>query len=226
MPEESLNQPLDHIGLGRPAKVVRAEIVRDLTVADLERLGEDRGVKTPTIKRLTFMHHSIARLIAEGQAGYAIAMATGYSESRISILKSDPAFQELVAQYSKEVEDLRTDFYAATQAKMTAIGIDGLEELHEAVLDPETPVREKAEITKMVLDRSGFGPTSKSQNLNMNLDLAEQLAAGRQRADQLSAAVPAAVAGRSGPPSSSPGQALILEPQVDFRRSDGERSDG
>ena len=197
-----LDQPLDHTG----RKVVKVEVVRELTEADLERLKVDRGVRAPALKRLTFMHHSIARLVAQGEAGYAIALATGYSESRISILKSDPAFQELVARYQQEVEAERHDAYAFTQAKLQAISVDALEVIHERALDEETPTREVVEIAKMTLDRSGFGPASKSQNLNVNLDLAGQLAAGRQRAIELSAAVPAAQAGRVGMPSLPPGQ--------------------
>lgn len=181
---------------GRPARVVAAEIVRELDESDLEKLGGDRGVKAPTLKRLTDMHHSIARLVAQGEAGYAIAMATGYSQSRISILKSDPAFQELVEFYREKVEEARDAAFVDLNRKMAAVLSDTLDALHDRVLDEEVPVRDLVDVGKFVADRAGFGPASKSTNTNVNIDLADALAAGRQRALTLSAAVPAAKAGR------------------------------
>jgi hypothetical protein len=182
--------------LGRPARAVSAEIVRELTTADLALLGGDRGVRSPSVKRLTDMHRSIARLVAQGEAGYAIAMTTGYSESRISILKSDPAFQELVARFREEVDEVRATSFVDTQAKLVALTNDTIEAMHDRVLDEDLPIRDLTDIAKFAADRSGFGPASKSLNANLNIDLADQLAVGRQRADELNAAIPAAKANR------------------------------
>lgn len=185
------------VALGRPLRTVSVEIVRELTEADLSVLGSsERGMKPTAIKRLTDMHHSIARLIAQGERGNSIALATGYSISRISILKSDPAFQELVEYYREKVEDVRHEHFIDVNAKMTAVLVDTIESMHEDVLDGVLTPRDKVDYAKFMADRSGFGPASKSENLNMNLDLAGQLAVGRQRAIELSAAIPAAKAAR------------------------------
>jgi hypothetical protein len=177
------------IGLGRPPKVVRAEIVRGLKPEDLQGLAIDRGVRPPALKRLTEMHHLIARLIAEGEAGHAIALATGYSQSRISILKSDPAFQELVAQYAADVDDVRREYFVDTTAKLVAIRNDGLERIHENILDGVLDPRDTLDAVKMALDRSGYGPASKSQTTNLNVNYADVMANSRARGERLAAAV-------------------------------------
>jgi hypothetical protein len=205
-------------GIGRPPRVVTGEIVRSLTAEDLVRLEQVRGVKAPSVRKLTDMHHSIARLVAQGEAGYAIALATGYSESRISILKADPAFQELVEAKRAEVEDIRHEAHARIQTKLTAMSIDGLDILHEKMLEREMNVRELQDNAKMTLDRAGFGPASTSQSLNVNLDYAGQIAEGRQRADQLTLAIPAAKAGRPLAGPAGPVDAPKVIEQVDFTR--------
>lgn len=193
--------------LGRPPRLVEVEIVRELDESDLAGLIQDRGIKPPILKRLTDMHHGIARLVAQGEAGYAIAMATGYSESRISILKSDPAFQELVAHYREETEGVRSAFAIDRARKMEALHSDVVESMHEDVLnDILTPI-EKVHYARFAADRTGFGPATKNQNTNLNIDLADTLAEGRRRADELSAAVPAARADRGLLASPSVGRA-------------------
>jgi hypothetical protein len=202
-------------------KEVHAEVVRELTAADLVLLNGDRGVRPSRIQKLTDMHHSIARLVAQGETNYAIALATGYSESRISILKSDPAFQELVAAKREAVAEITERYAEAIQSKMMAMGMDGLEIMHEKMLEGELSDRDHAEATFKVLDRAGFGPMQKSQSTTLNLnDLAGQIAEGRQRAAELNAAVPAAQAGREIVPSLPSGRLPRIEAPADFRKPD------
>jgi hypothetical protein len=207
------------LGLGRPQHGVSVEIVRELTTADLVGLAHPRGVATPHVKRLTDMHHYIARLVAQGEAGYAIALATGYSESRISILKADPAFQELVASKREEVEAIRLDVFRQTQAKAAAASMDGLDQMHDRILSGELADRDLAEYTFKLMDRTGHGPQSKTQNTNITLNYAEKLAAGRLRGDALDALVPIA---RSEKTAASAGQGPKVLEQVDFVRKDAD----
>jgi len=148
------------------------------------------------------MHHQIAWLVAQGERNYAISAATGYTESRISILKADPSFQELVAGYAKEVAEIRRDSYAEAAAKMHAIHMDTLDEIHARTLDAPELIqhRDLLDQARQMADRTGFGPMTKSASVNMNLDIAGQLAEGRARGDRLIAAVPAAKAARETPP--------------------------
>ena len=185
--------------------VFDCDIARELTAADLATLDQERGSRPPSIKRLTDMHHWIAQLVSRGEAGYSIALATGYSQSRISILKGDPTFQELVAHYQAEVSEVHKEFYVNTQAKIAALHNDTLDYLHDRVteahqtMDPTFQIRDALDIAKYAADRSGFGPSTKSQSLNLNVDIAGQLEAGRRRGDLLVARIPEALEAKNAP---------------------------
>jgi hypothetical protein len=176
---------------GRPSKPIEGEIVRQLTSMDLAMLELDRGVKPVSIKKLRDAHHSIARLLAQGAPNKDVAAITGYSESRISILKSDPAFQELMSFYKGKVADATDEAIADASAKLAAVRNDIIEELQDRLADePEKIATETLlDALKVTADRTGFGPASKSMNLNVNVDLADRVAAGRRRVAQLGAVV-------------------------------------
>jgi hypothetical protein len=173
------------------------EIVRELGEEDIALIGKvPLGSKSPALKRLTESHHLVARMMAEGEANSNISVVTGYSASRLSILRGDPAFQELIAHYREKVEKIRDEFFIDTQGRLAALRNDAIEAMHEKVLEGELPARDLKEYAEFASDRSGFGPQSKSTNLNMNVSFAEQLAVGRQKALELKAAIPAAKAAR------------------------------
>lgn len=169
--------------LGRAAKPVSTEIVRELTEADLALLSLDRGVKAPTLKKLRDSHHSIARLMAQGLQNVDIAAITGYSQSRLSIIKADPAFEELISFYKESVSTIKDAAFAGAQERLAAVNADALEELHERLLDsPETINNDQLlDIVKAASDRTGHGPQSKSTSVNVNVDISSRVAAGRAR---------------------------------------------
>ena len=80
---------------GRFPLDVRVTGVRALWREDLAKLREPRFVH-PT-KRLRQSHHQMALLEAQGYTTGEISKLTGYSETRISTLRHDPAFQMIVA---------------------------------------------------------------------------------------------------------------------------------
>lgn len=177
---------------GRPPKRVEGEIVRALRAEDLALLDLGRGIKAPPIKKLRDAHHSIARLISQDRRGVEIALITGYSQSRISILKADPAFMELVAFYRAQVSDVADEAFVDAQAKLAAVNRDAIEELHDRLQDqPETINNDELlDIVKATSDRTGNGPQAKNMNVNVNVDLAARVAAGRARAAKLVAVGP------------------------------------
>lgn len=168
-----------HLG-GRAAKPISAELVRDLTESDLALLATERGVKPTHVQRITERHHALARCLATGMSAGEAALVTGYTSSRISVLKGDPAFEELIAFYTRaegvEVQDLQT--------KMTALAKDTITELQERLeLEPEKfSASELHDQFKLVADRSGFGPKSTQTNVNVNVNLGDRLRAARERA--------------------------------------------
>ena len=195
--------------LGRPRKPVYGEVLRELTVADLALLDRDRGIKPFRLKKLRDAHHGLARLVAEGRTGGEISAITGYSQSRISILQADPAFAELVSHYREHLEELADEVAADGFAKLAALRNDLIEEAHDRVLDaPELITFDQLlDGIKTSADRTGLGPSSRSTNLNFNVDLASRRAEGRQRAERLSAASPAL--------ADTPGQQQGLLPPAD-----------
>lgn len=182
---------------GRAASQVTAEIVRELSPIDLALLETERGVKPPAIKTLRDSHHAIARCIAKGMSGTETQLITGYSASRISILKSDPAFQELVAFYKGKIEEIRDAADYDLQSKLSALHSDTLDIISERLNEnPAGPtIGELVDIAKFSADRSGHGPQSKSTSVNVNVDLAARVSAGRQRAARVVNPHPAPIEG-------------------------------
>lgn len=166
--------------LGRPASQLSAEIVRELTGADIALLASaPRGVTAPRLRRLSQSHHQLAQVLASGAKPGLAAVMTGYSASRISILQADPAFQDLIAFYEQNKEAAFQNFWdlaSGLSVDMMLLVRDRLEE------DPDQIGLAMAhDFIKLFADRTGNGPQSKSTNLHVNVNLAERVAAGRAR---------------------------------------------
>lgn len=116
------------LGRGRPRKPLSAEIVRPLNQADLELAATtERNSQPPTLQRITDRHHALARLLAAGTPEGEAALILNYDNSRVSILKQSPAFQELLALYRSEVDRE----FATTLDHMAGLSRDALLELRE-----------------------------------------------------------------------------------------------
>lgn len=175
---------LDLRSTGRAKAPLAVEVVRELGSEDLALLALEKGVKPPALKALRDTHHAVARLIAEGRKGVEIGLITGMSQSRISILKGDPAFQELVSFYKTKVEEIRDIAFADAQAKLAALHSDFVDELSDRLHEkPESFSNEEVlDAVIKTADRTGNGPQSKSTNVNVNIDYAARVSAGRARA--------------------------------------------
>lgn len=169
-----------------------AEVIRPLTAADLALIPAPgyQANGAPHLKKIREAHHRLAALVAGGATLREINEETGYSYSRISILKGDPSFAELVEFYKREATERNIDLVVDLQKRIFALAVDSVDELHSLILDTPEAVSpdQKIDIAKFATDRSGHGPQSKSFNLNATLDIAGQVAAGRRRATQLIAA--------------------------------------
>lgn len=175
------------LGMGRPSIPLGAlvEETFPLTSAHLAVAqthadsGTPIGVKPVDVKALRHTHHRLAQMLAAGVDETVAAKMCNYSVSRVSILKSDPAFSELLAHYSTHVEDQWADFIATAKN----LSLDVLQEL-QARLDekPESlTAAQLTEILKTVADRSGNAPVTRSQNVNVNLNLGDRLKLARER---------------------------------------------
>lgn len=169
---------------GRASRPLSAVQVRELDSCDVALLAEEKGSKAPPLKRLSERHHALARCLASGMSDGDAAITCGYVLSRVSILKADPAFQELLAFYRADVNSKYLDMHGV----LAGLSLDAAMELRERLeLDIESgektiSVGQLMELTKLGADRTGYGP--QSSQLNVNVDLAGRLEAARKRVEQ------------------------------------------
>src|SRR6266851_2086077 len=109
-----VKRPLNKVGRVNDAKGLTVGGARLLTEKEVELARHKRG-KDPAVKRFRDSHHMMARLFAMGLRTSVIAEQTGYSLTRVGMLKSDPAFQELIAHYRGKVDEgyegIATDYF-------------------------------------------------------------------------------------------------------------------
>lgn len=159
------------------------ELSLPLTAVVVRELREDelpegpRGVSPTPIKKLRDTHHALARCIAAGMRDVEASAVTGYSQSRISILKSDPTFVGLVAFYRENVNGLYFDLHE----RMATFAGDLLTELRERFEDnpAEMPSGFIAQLFNNLTDRVVSKPKRGSPVENnlpsvpMTMDLAK-----------------------------------------------------
>lgn len=156
--------------------------VRELTRPELAHLVEKRP---PTVvQTLRDSHHRMARAVASGLTNAEVAALCGCSANRVSILRSDPSFRELVAhkramidvEWAAEadpvIDHLRTN--ALKAQAMLSDKLDAAVEQNEFL-----PTRDLLGIAELGLDRTGYGKVNK--NVNINVDFAAKLEAARNR---------------------------------------------
>lgn len=114
---------------GREAPELLIEIVRGLTSEDLGKLQspDSLGTSPIPIQALRASHHNLAQVLARGTPDSEAALITGYSPTRISILKKDPSFAELMASY----KTIREHVFVDTLERMKILGLSTLDELQE-----------------------------------------------------------------------------------------------
>lgn len=172
---------LEGLGLritGRPSAPLVFNEVRQLEESDLQLLSEPRGSEAPPVKKLRERHHALARVLASGVPPSEASLICNYSVSRISILLADPSFQELMVLYREGAKERYFDGHSA----MAELHLDSIEELRERLEDqPETFSHgQLMELAKMTADRTGLGPSTKTE-VDVKVGLADKLAAGRKR---------------------------------------------
>jgi hypothetical protein len=171
-------------GAGKPAKFPAINSVRELTPTDLQNFKPGRD---STVQKFRDSHHRLARLIALGLKTHEVAEASGYSITHISILKSDPAFQDLVATYRDQVDATYRDEVAEYYANVAANRTAAARLINDAlsIAEPgDIPLRTLVAIHADAADRTGFG---KRQTVDVNIDFASQLDKAIKRVQELKA---------------------------------------
>lgn len=155
----------------RSSEPVEMSFVRDLHERDLEALNA--GVRATEgrqpLLNLRASHHALARCVAEGKSDVESSAITGYAPSTISSLKKDPAFSELVAHYTLQIEGLFLDVHE----RLKNLGLTSIEILQERMNDApgDFKIRELLEVAQLSFDRAGFGPSSKVTHTHAHFSL-------------------------------------------------------
>lgn len=153
--------------LGRAQVPFESSLSRELCPADIARLSVEQGIKAPSVAKLSDRHHALAKCLAQGVSPGNASIMTGYSGSRISILKADPAFQDLIEFYRAE-KDVAEANVLDRLSNLTLGVVSELEDrLENAPEDLKT--RELLDIAVAGLDRTGHGPSSKVQVTTLTL---------------------------------------------------------
>ena len=164
---------------GRKLSALELEILGPIEPLDLIA-REEGGLPTseaPTIAKLRGIHHEIAQLLAQGLSDTEVSAITSYSLSRISILKRDPSFKDLVAFYQKQ----KTEQFADVQKRLATLSLDAIGEIQERLAEKPDSIStsQLIELSKVTLDRAGYSPVAKSQNISVSMS-AEELRELRQ----------------------------------------------
>jgi hypothetical protein len=151
--------------LGNLPRDLHIEYTRDLTEADLATLQGPRGSRPKSLMRIHASHHSLAKCLATGMKQSQASLVTGYTQSRISILLDDPAFQALVEDYKAEAKAI----FADLAERMSNVSLDAIELLQERLHDnPETfSIPVLIDVVKTFADRTGHGP---GQEVHLKMD--------------------------------------------------------
>lgn len=164
---------------GRPASTIQERFLRELTEADLA-MPSTQVQTAPGLVKIRDSHHALARVLATGMREQEAAAITGYSASRISILKADPQFAELLEFYRGQSQDVVADF----RTRMVNMGLDALQELHERLDASPEKFSEGllTQIVKEIADRTGHAPQRGPTNVTqINVGLSDKMAAARER---------------------------------------------
>lgn len=169
---------LDLRTTGRAKKAFSAEVERELGLDDVASLLDERAVAAPQLVQLRERHHALARHIAEGRKPGEAAILCRYSQSRMSVLLADPAFQELVQHYTQVVNHEFVDF----QAKLAELALDAASILQSRMEDDPDKMSDALvlQIVQVGADRTGHGPTQKTE-MSVKVGLADRFNAARQR---------------------------------------------
>jgi hypothetical protein len=146
---------------GKRKGPLEIEILRPLVEEDLPLLISPPPVKAPpsSILSIRHSHHQLAQLLARGDCTQTeAALITGYSLSYISILKTDPAFAELLSQYQEE----RKEIFVDVLERMKVLGLSTLDELQRRLEEmPEGwSRRELMEMAELMLVKPHQGRAS------------------------------------------------------------------
>jgi hypothetical protein len=142
--------------------------------------------------------------------GEDLTTLVGYTATRVSMLKADPAFMELVAHYRSMVNAEFVQAMDPVIEVLSSIRMKSLTMIEDKIDDAAEkgeylPSRDLAVFSEMGLDRTGYGKVNK--NVNVNVDFAAALEKARTR----SASARPQIEAQALPPQSPPDESRPLD---------------
>jgi hypothetical protein len=158
--------------------------VRALTPSDLEILRRPAAIST--IKSIRDSHHTIAWLLALGKTDIDVAREVGISVTRVSQLKQDPTFRELLATYRADISLARREHVDALASLATSNMLKAERQIADTLDEADAegkviPLRDLTRITADRMDRFGYGKHSSSTNINVGFAAKLEAAISRSR---------------------------------------------
>ena len=151
-----------------------------LTPAQMDDLLRLEAEPRP-VDRIRQKHHLLARYLAKGHPLVDAAMLSGYSSGGARVLENDPAFQDLLRYYTRELEEYKEQLIV----KLEAISIEAADEIMDRLSDDE--LRSKMSVTQLerlvvlASDRLGLAPQRAAVEMNVNVNIASRLDAANRR---------------------------------------------
>ena len=151
---------------------------REITTEDLPLLSAPKASRPEPVKKVSQRHHALARCLAVGMKNTEASLATGYDTHRISALKRDPLFQDLVAFYAEKVDES----FDKTLSHLNGITMEAASVIRERLEErpDEIEIKDLVKLVQLGADRTGHGPTS-TQNVNTTVNLADRMRAAQAR---------------------------------------------
>jgi DNA-binding CsgD family transcriptional regulator len=161
--------------------------VRPMVRTDIESLRQPSA--RVRISKLRDSHHIMARLIVSGLSTAEIAAETGYSQARVSILRSAPAMVELCERYRGDDHDEWRKSRDATYEYIHAAGIKAWRQINDALEDEEEPlpISTLLKIADSSSDRVGYHRKSTKENINVDFAAKLELAISRSKMIEIEA---------------------------------------
>lgn len=167
--------------IGRVARLPLPLSVRSLESGEVDAQSKgEAGLKASPLTRISARHRRLAELIASGMGTNDAARAVGLTASRVSILKADREFQELVS-HAQKLGDLA---WVATNERLASVAGNAIDEINERFEeDPgQFSPDELLKFAALGADRTGFGPKTVVEK-NVNVNFGDELSAARKRAE-------------------------------------------
>jgi len=139
--------------------------------ADLELLRQPSA--RVRIAKLRDSHHIMARLFVSGLTLAEVASETGYTISRVSVLRGSPAMQELIAKYRDDDHDEWRKHRDGTYEYMHRVRMKAVRLIEDALDEDEVKPEFALKVFDSMADRTEYH--RKSTKENINIDFAARL---------------------------------------------------